>query len=344
MSNHESLPDAGLVLDLIVAFRKSKTMFAAVSLGVFDALSAGPKSLESLCDQFLAQADSLERLLDACVGLGLLEKMDGRYANTPAASAYLTSNSPNRLTGYINYSNDVMWRLWAGLESAVVEGTNRWKDVFGSDGPIFSHFFRDEKAKYEFLMGMHGYGVLSSPKVVAAFDLSKFKRLVDLGGATGHLAIAATERYPGLKAAVYDLPEVTGIARDVVSRSSSGARIEVLKGDFFEDPLPEADLFALGRILHDWSEPKIKLLLAKIHDRLPAGGAFLIAEKLLDADKLGPSWAQLQNLNMLICTEGKERTLVEYSALLEEAGFTFVEAHQTDSPLDAVLATKGPVG
>ena len=72
-----------------------------------------------------------------------------------------------------------------------------------------------------------------------------------------------------------------------------------MAGNFFEDPLPEADLFALGRILHDWSEPKVLDLSKRIFDRLPTGGALLIAEKLLDEDKRGPRWAQMQNLNML---------------------------------------------
>ncbi len=89
-----------------------------------------------------------------------------------------------------------MWKLWGNLADAVREGTHRWKQTYGFDGPIFSHFFRDEAAKREFLMGMHGYGLISSPQVVGAFDLNRFHKLIDLGGATGHLAIAACQRYP----------------------------------------------------------------------------------------------------------------------------------------------------
>ena len=117
-------------------------------------------------------------------------------------------------------------------------------------------------------------------------------------------------------------------------------RIDVIAGDFFADELPEADLFALGRILHDWSEDKVLALLKRIFDRLPAGGALLIAEKLLDDDKRGPLWAQMQSLGMLLYTEGKERTVGEYEALLEQVGFAEVRGAKTPSPLDAVLALK----
>jgi acetylserotonin O-methyltransferase len=333
-------PDPAVVLDLIEAFRRSKTMFAAVSLGVFDALSLGPKSLNELANELRANADSLERLLDACVGLQLLLRHGERYENTPAARAYLTIDSPQRLTGYINYSNETTWKLWANLEDAVREGTHRWQQTFGFTGPIFSHFFKTEEAKREFLIGMHGLGLLSSPHVVSAFDLSQFRRLVDLGGATGHLAIAACQRYPDLHAVVFDLPDAVGLAHEIIGASPFADRIEVVAGDFFVDPLPDADIFALGRIVHDWSEGKIMKLLSKLHEGLPENGALLLAEKLLLDDKRGPSWSQMQNLNMLVCTEGKERTLAEYEALLKRVGFSKVQGKRTPSHLDAILAVK----
>ncbi|HEY1065832.1 MAG TPA: class I SAM-dependent methyltransferase [Pirellulales bacterium] len=333
-------PDPTVVLDLLVAFRGSKAMFAATSLGVFDALATGPKSLESLARELRAQPDALERLLDACVGLTLLDRTDDGYANTAAADAYLRSDSPHRLTGYIAYSNDVMWKLWAHLEDAIRDGTHRWKQTYGWEGPIFSHFFRTPHALREFLMGMHGFGVISSPHVVQAFDLSPYERLIDLGGATGHLAIAACEHYPGMKAVVFDLPEAKSLAEEIIAASPVAKRVEVTAGDFFVDMLPEGDVYALGRILHDWTEEKILLLLRRIFNRLPPGGAVLIVEKLLNDDKSGPRWAQMQNLNMLVCTEGKERTIEEYTALLEQVGFRHVVGRRTDSPLDAILAVK----
>jgi acetylserotonin N-methyltransferase len=340
MAQEPALPDPSVVIDLIEAFRRSKVMFAAVSLGIFDILATGPRSAKALADELRLDPDALERLLDACVNLHLLVKERERYANDPVATTYLCRSSPRRLTGYIHYSNAFLWKLWAELEDAIREGTNRWRQAFSWEGPIFDHFFRTEEAKREFLVGMHGFGLLSSPEVVAAFDLSRFRCLVDLGGATGHLAMTACQRYPGLRAVVFDLPSVVPLAREIIAASPVADRIEVLAGDFFVDPLPEGDLFAVGRILHDWAEAKIRTLLRKICERLPAGGALLIAEKLLADDKTGPTGALMQSLNMLVCTEGKERTLSEYETLLKEAGFAEVQGRRTSAPLDAVLATK----
>jgi acetylserotonin N-methyltransferase len=320
-------PDPAPVVDLIDAFRRSKTMFAAVQLGVFDRT---PATLDDLAAALSADSGALERLLDGCVGLGFLRKEDGRYANTPVADTYLRRSVPQTLAGYVLYSNQVLFRMWANLEDAVLDGTHRWQQTFRFEGPIFNHFFQTEEARRDFLAGMHGFGLLSSPAVVAAFDLSRFRRLVDLGGATGHLTLAAHQRYPHLSVAVFDLPGVVPYVRGV----------EAIAGDFFADPLPPADLYAAGRILHDWSEEKIRVLLAKAHDALPEGGGLLIAERLLEEDKSGPAPALMQSLNMLICTEGRERTLSEYGALLRDVGFREVQGKRTGAPLDAVLAIK----
>jgi acetylserotonin O-methyltransferase len=124
----------------------------------------------------------------------------------------------------------------------VKEGSPRWMQTFGLDGPIFSSFFPTEQATNDFARGMHGFGMLMSPKVAAAFDLSRFKRMVELGGATGHLVIAACEQYPELHGVVFDGPQVAALAREQVELSEARGRIEVIAGDFFEDDLPEADL------------------------------------------------------------------------------------------------------
>lgn len=330
-----SLPSPAPILDLIEAFRRSKAMFTAVSLGVFDRLEKAPAGAAALAEDLGLNRDALERLADACAALGLLERRDGVYSNLPVTSAYLCRSSPHTLAGYVLYSNSALLPLWGHLEDAVREGTNRWQQTFGAGSDIFAHFYRNDEAKWEFMTGMHGFGSLSSPAVVAAFDLSRFSRLVDLGGSTGHLAMAARARYPGLRVSLFDLPQVIEAAR---ARGTDG--VELISGDFFVDPLPEADLFAMGRIVHDWTEDKIHRLLARIHARLPQGGGLLLAERLLDDDKSGPLSGLLQSLNMLVCTEGKERTLPEYAALLSQAGFTAVQGRRTGAGLDAILALK----
>ena len=332
--------DPSRVLELLEAFRRSKVMFAGVSLGVFDALSSGAATAGELADRIGCHRDALTRLLEALVGIELLTSEGNRFSNTPAATQYLTSDSPSRMTGYVNYSNQVMWPMWGNLEGAIREGTHRWQETYGWDGPIFSSFFKTDEAMREFLMGMHGFGMMTSPTVVSAVDLSRFAHLVDLGGATGHLAMAACRRYPQMTATVFDLPLAIPLAKEIVGATEVGDRIDFVEGDFFSDALPAADIYWLGRIIHDWSEVKVEQLVAKVYASLPSGGAIVIAEKILNDAKDGPRWAQMQDLNMLIVTEGRERSLGEYERVLKNAGFVDVVACRTSKPLDMVMAMK----
>ena len=332
--------DASVVLDLIGAFRRSKAMFTAVRLEVFDQVENEPQSAEVLAGKLDVNASALSRLLDGCVALGLLCREQETYRNTATASRYLVASSPDTLAGYVVYSDQSLYRLWSHLDDAIREDSNRWTQTFGSRDALFSHYFRDDAATAAFLGGMHGFGQITSPLVVGAFDLSRFTHLVDLGGATGHLAIAACEVYPGLRATVLDLAKVEPFAHSYIEASRVAGRVKFASGDFFRDDLPKGDLYALGRIVHDWGESRIVTLLRKIHDALPVGGGLLIAEALLEEDRSGPVYSAMQDLNMLVCTDGKERTFSEYRELLESAGFTRVEYRRTGSVLDAVLAIK----
>lgn len=333
-------PDAQTVIELMDGFRASKAVFVAVSLGVFDELHRRPASCAELAESLGCQNHALERILGACTAFGLLSIDGAQYRNRPVATRFLRIESPETLAGYILYSDRVLFRLWAHLEEAVREGTNRWEQEFGRREGIFEHFFSSEKDKLTFLAGMHGLGRLSSPAVVVAFELGKFRHLVDVGGGSGHLAIEACRRYPELRGTVFDLPPVVPVARKYIAEAGLDDRIRVLAGDFFADPLPAADLYSLGRILHDWSDDKVVFLVRKIYGHLPPGGGLLICEKILNEQRDGPGGAYLQSLNMLVCTEGKERSASEYEALVRSAGFTRFEFRKTGQPVDAMMAVK----
>ena len=334
------LADPSSVIDLITGFRKSKTMFAAVEFGIFDRLHIAPQTAASLASSSGTATEPLERLLNACCSFGFLTLDDGVYSNTDVADAYLRRDSPNTLAGYILYSNRALFPMWANLEDALRQGSHRWTQTFGAEGSLFSHFFKTDEAMHTFLSGMHGLGMISSPEVVRIFNLNRFRHIVDLGGGTGHLAIAACERYGNLRGTVFDLPKAVNRARPYIDASRARQRLTTHAGDFFKDDLPSADLYAAGRILHDWSEEKIRFLLTKILNSLPAGGGLLIMEAVLDDDACGPGWALMQSLNMLVCTEGRERTAAQYRALLEQSGFTEVDVRRTGGPHDAILALK----
>ncbi|MGC4053115.1 MAG: methyltransferase dimerization domain-containing protein [Paludibaculum sp.] len=128
--------DPSQVLDLIDAFRRSKTMFTAVSLGIFDQLHHSAASSAALAVELNLHPGALARLLDGCVGLGLLTKSGDLYFNTQEAEVYLRRESPDTLSGYILYSDQVLFQLWSHLDDAVREGTHRWDQSFGGKSAL----------------------------------------------------------------------------------------------------------------------------------------------------------------------------------------------------------------
>ncbi|MFO0923844.1 MAG: methyltransferase dimerization domain-containing protein, partial [Pirellulales bacterium] len=101
--------DPTIVLELMAAYRRSKVMFAAVDLGIFDVLEAGHRTATDVATQLQCDESAMTRLLHALVGLGLVEEREGMFGNSDVAHTYLTRSSPQRFTGYIQYSNDVGW-------------------------------------------------------------------------------------------------------------------------------------------------------------------------------------------------------------------------------------------
>jgi acetylserotonin N-methyltransferase len=333
-------PDPAPILDLIEAFRRSKTMFTAVRLGVFDQLETAPQSPEQLGALLGVNVRAFTRLLEGCLSLGLLERDSDLFRNSAVASRYLATSSPASFAGYVTYSDQSLYLLWSHLEDAVREGTNRWAQTFGSREALFDYYFRDHAATASFVSAMNGFGQLASARLARAFDLSRFHHLVDLGGATGHMAIAACEAWPNLRATVLDLPRVEPFARAHIEASSVADRVQFVVGDFFTDPLPPGDLYTLGRIVHDWGDDQVHKLLRKISATLRSGGGVILAEALVNDDRSGPVYALMQDLNMLVCTDGSERTAAEYRTLLEDAGFTGVQHRLTGSLVDGVFALK----
>jgi len=254
------------------------------------------------------------------------------------------------------HSNDVIYNLFGVMESSIKTGNTCWKDSRLLDCKAddkeeditknsFSQLYKNEESLQRFLQGMHGLAVTFAPSVVSAFDLGSFSKLVDLGGGSGALVFAACQHYPSLHASVFDLSSVLPFSQTSLLLQSQNSplimqRISLIPGNFFQDPLPDADVFVLSRIIHDWDENKASLLLKKVYSKLPKGGALLICEMLLDEDECGPISTLIQSLNMLVQTGGTERKFSEYKSMLEAVGFNNVNFKKTGQYVDAMLAIK----
>jgi len=328
--------------ELIYAFRESKALFAACDLGIFDLLneSDGPQSAQEISSKMSANVDATTRLMDTLVALELLEKIkqgeSWLYYNTEMAKEFLTKSSPNSVDGYIKHSNNLLYHLFGNLESAVREGSNQWMNTFGqSSEDLWKAAYNTQEARLRFLGAMHSTSRHSCHAVVTAFDLSEFRSCCDLAGGTGAMAYTLSQYYPNMKITVCELQSVTDVAHHFcpsLEDCPNQGNVSYVVGNFFQPDLPKADLYILCRVLHDWPEEKLGLILSNVFKCLSPGGGLLIAERFLNENKTGPRSTLLQSLNMLVQAHGKERTATEYKQLLEEQGFVDIQAKQPESP------------
>ncbi|XP_006876317.1 PREDICTED: acetylserotonin O-methyltransferase isoform X2 [Chrysochloris asiatica] len=328
-------------------FMVSQVLFAACELGVFDILAEAPEPLGSavVATRLGTSHRGTELLLDACVSLELLtlDTRGGgaRYGNTELSRTFLTRTSPKSQLNMLFYLATTTYQCWAHLANAVREGKNQYTKAFGvhSEG-LFSAIYRSETECQQFMLGLQEVWSVHGGAVMAAFDLSTFPVICDLGGGSGALARACASLYPQCSLLVFDMPEVVNTVNTQFSLPEQQGLISFLEGDFFKDPLPEADLYILARVLHDWTDEKCSHLLARIHHTCKPGGGILVVESLLDEDRRGPLTTQLYSLNMLVQTEGRERTAAEYYALVSLAGFQDFQLKKTGQIYDVILARK----
>ncbi|KAF3815748.1 hypothetical protein GH733_016287 [Mirounga leonina] len=322
------------VVSLIVLVFNGQALFIACKLKVFDVLKdEAPLKAVDIAGKIDASVCGTERLLDVCVALGLLEKTDRGYCNTDLADLHLASDGEYSLHGLAMHSNDHAWNLFTDLELAVREGANA---AFGRKA---EDLVQSKQTKLQFMRAMHGLTNLTARQVATAFDLSRFSSACDLGGCTGALARALTREYPRLKVTVLDLPEVIEHVPCFQPEGRQTERVSFVPGDFFKDGLPEAELYILSRILHEWPDDKVHELLSRVSDSCKPGGGILVAETVLEEKR--PARGSLPaSLNLLVRTQGRERSLPEYRRLLELHGFWDVQLAHAGDRLDVVLGTR----
>jgi SAM-dependent methyltransferase len=319
------------LMQISTGFWAFKTLAAANELDLFTSLAGGAETTaEDLARELAIEQRPAEMLLTGCASLGLLERGDHGYRNSPLSERFLVRGTPYYFGGLVTMFDRRLYPGWANLTEAI--RTNRpttWdperdRSMFEGEDPAVLETFWE---------AMHSASSFTARMLGETIDLHSAQRLLDVGGGSGAFAIELCRSYPSLRATVFDLPHVVDIAAEKIADADHRDRIATHSGDFFTDPLPPGhDVHLYSMIMHDWNEQNDRLLLRKSFDALPSGGTILISELLVDDDKTGPPAAALMSLNMLIETEGRNYTEREYSAWLTDAGFVEPRAVRFDAP------------
>jgi cyclopropane fatty-acyl-phospholipid synthase-like methyltransferase len=206
---------------------------------------------------------------------------------------------------------------------------------------MFEELYSELPRLEQFMGAMTGLSRINFEAFAEKFDFSRFKTLCDVGGATGLLSIEVAKRHAHLECVSFDLPQVEPIARKHIAAAGLAQRVSTAAGDFFNDPLPKADVITMGMILHDWNLEKKKHLIRSAYAALPSGGALVAIEALIDDARRENVFGLMMSLNMLIeFGDAFDYSGADFAGWCREAGFQRFEVLHLSGPASAAIAYK----
>jgi hypothetical protein len=335
-------PGAEQILQVGTGFWASKVLLSAVEMEVFTELAKRPEDLETLRGRLGLHPRSARDFFDALVALGFLSRVEGKYANTAATDLYLDKHKPSYIGGMLEMANQRLYLHWSHLTEALRTGKhqNESKESADGDSP-FEALYADPARLKGFLAAMTGISRAANVAIARNFPWSQYSSFADVGTAQGDLAVQIALANSHLNGFGFDLAEVGPVFEEYVERNGLNQRLRFVAGNFFADPMPAADVITMGHILHDWSLDEKKMLLRKAYEAVPAGGAVVAYDAVIDDDRSQNAFGLMMSLNMLVETPaGFDYTGADCMSWMKDAGFRETRVEHLVGPDSMVVGIK----
>lgn len=338
------LPAFAETMEASTIFRPAKVLLSAIELGLFTKLGGEAKTGTELQEELGLHPRSNPDFFDTLVALKFLER-DGdgpysHYRNTPETALFLDRASPAFMGGFLEMANARLYPFWGDLTEALKTGKAQNETKHGGEG-VFEELYREPDRLEQFMDAMAGISAGNFMALADKFDFSRFHSLCDVGGAAATLSMIVAQKHPHLTITSADLPPATAIAAKKIEAAGLSDRVHTKVLDFFSDELPKADVITMGMILHDWNLEKKKMLIRKAYEALPAGGAYIVIEALIDDSRRENAFGLMMSLNMLIeFGEAFDYSGADFDGWCKEAGFKRTEVIHLAGPASAAVAYK----
>lgn len=328
------------ILQTGLAFWASKTLLSAIEMGVFTELAQGAEPIDALATRVGLHPRSSRDFLDTLVALGFLQRDGDRYANTPDTDLFLDRKKPSYVGGILEMANHRLYPFWGRLTDALRSGLPQNEIRDGGPG-LFEVLYSDPARLKEFLISMSGLSRGANMTIARALPWANHRTFVDVGTAQGDLAVQIALANPHLRGVGYDLPAVAPVFEDYTATMGVADRVTFQPGDFFAQDLPKADVVLMGHILHDWDLATKQMLVRKAFEALPAGGALVVYDAIIDDDRSKNAFGLMMSLNMLIETPGGfDYTGADCTGWMREAGFSSARVEPLVGPDSMVVGIK----
>jgi hypothetical protein len=312
-----------LLFQMATGFYLSRALFVAAELGIADLLAGGARRFDDLAAATQTHGPSLNRVLRLLASAGVFSaEADGHFALTPLGEC-LRTGVPGGVRAAVLLFGGGAQNAWADLMYCVQTGEPSFRRS-GETDP-FARMQQNPKDAANFDEAMADFTKLVAVAVAAAYDFTPFRTLVDVGGGNGTLLIGLLGANPHLRGVVFDRPDVVERAGPRLAEAGLSARCDAVGGDFFASVPPGGDAYLLKHVIHDWNDERATAILARCREAMAPSAKLLLIEGVYPAriDQSSASrGAAANDVNMLVCTGGRQRSESEFRSLFGAAGFT----------------------
>jgi len=238
--------------ELIASYPATQAIYVAARLGIADLVAETPKTADEIADATKAHAPSLIRLLLMLSSIGIFtEDAAGRFRVTPLGELLRRDHPQSQRGMAIMYGSEFFWRPWGELYDAVTTGTSAFEQVYGVS--LFNYLSTHPEAATIFNDAMTSVSSRDISTILAAYDFSRFERIVDVGGGHGALLEAILLANPKVRGVLADQPAVVANMPALPTRAIAD-RCEIAGVDFFTSVPQGADAYIMKYIIHDWDD------------------------------------------------------------------------------------------
>jgi precorrin-6B methylase 2 len=318
-------------------FYVSRALYVAGKLGIADLLAPGSQSHTELAKVTATHAPSLRRVLRLLASVAVFtEEADGRFGLTPIGEC-LQTGVPGSMHASVLLFGGITDKAWGDLLYSVETGNPAFDHVFGMDSFSYMAQHPDEAANFD--KAMSDFTRQIAIAVAAHYDFSTLHTVVDVGGGTGTLLVGLLNANPSLRGVLIEQAHVAERAKEQFKASGLTARCAVVAGDFFHAVPDGGDAYILKHVIHDWDDERATKILENCRRAMDAASRLLIVEGVYPP-RIEPSdesrGAASNDVNMLVCTGGRQRSEDEFRALLKSAGFTLTRIVPTPARVSVI--------
>jgi hypothetical protein len=311
-------PPVAAMRQLILGARVSQAISVIARFGVADVLAEGPRPVAEIAQRVGAHGSTLYRVLRALGDVGVVVELENRHFALTPLGEVLRSDVPGSLRGWATMIGMPFLRYpWTDLYETVQTGESAFERVHGTR--LFDYLAEHPEDAAVFDAAMTSFSKSGAVSIITAYDFSRLRTIVDVGGGRGALLAAILSANPHLQGVLFDRPAVVAGADEELSGAEVIDRCKVVSGDFF-DSVPEGgDAYLLSGVIHDWDDDHAVEILSTCRAAMADTACLLLAEIVLP-EGAAPSMGKLVDVEMLVITGGRQRAEAEFRALLDRAG------------------------